>query len=102
METNHTMTKQTNITGRDHSTICKALAYAIVAIERLPDEWQEWSDKEDMGKLLEARCPDEYTRNHYITVARSHLERRGVAIEDGKMVVAPRDPVTVVVPFEAQ
>jgi hypothetical protein len=76
-------------------TIRKALAYAIVAIERLPDEWREESDKEHMRKLFEAMTPGP-ERDYYITTARSHLERRGIAIEDGKLVPAPRDSGTVV------
>jgi hypothetical protein len=36
------------ITGRDELIIAKALAYAIVSIERLPEEWQATSDLNDM------------------------------------------------------
>ena len=84
-----------NITRRDHAITCKALAYAIVAIERLPEMWREESDKEDMRRLLEAHT-DEFNRNYYLTTARAHLERRGVAIEDGNLVPAPRSTGTVV------
>jgi hypothetical protein len=55
----------------------KALAYAIVAIERLPYEWREESDKEDMQKLLETMTPNQVDRDTYLTGARRHLERRG-------------------------
>jgi hypothetical protein len=80
------MTKHDN-TGRDGLIICKALAYAIAAIEALPEEWQEWSDKEDVVNLLRF-----YTDNadYFMTGARSHLERRGIAVEDGEMVLGPK------------
>lgn len=32
--------------------IAKALAYAILTIEKLPPRWQEYSDKEDMKMIL--------------------------------------------------
>jgi hypothetical protein len=84
----------TNITGRDHYIICKALAYAITAIERLPDRWQEASDKEDMRRLLAAMTEDP---NHYFISARAHLERRGVTLEQGvKLRVADRPDGPVV------
>jgi hypothetical protein len=82
------------ITGRDHTIICKALAYAIVAIEHLPEKWQEWSDKEDMRALLDAMAGED--RDYIITTARSHLERRGVVVEDGKLVLRARESGTVV------
>jgi hypothetical protein len=65
----------------------------IGAIERLPEEWQEWSVKEDMTKLLNAisRHPD-----YYFVTARSHIERRGVAIKAGELTVADREPSGVV------
>ncbi len=49
-----------------------------------------------MRKLLEAMTPDQVERDYYVTGARSHIERRGIAIEDGKLIPAPRDPGTVV------
>jgi hypothetical protein len=52
------MSKKPNITGRDGPVIAKALAYAIEAIGRLPDRWQEKSDREDMLKLLNAVSGD--------------------------------------------
>jgi hypothetical protein len=50
----------TNFTGRNHSIVMTALAYAIVSIERLPEEWQQWSNKEDMRRILEALKIREY------------------------------------------
>jgi hypothetical protein len=49
-----------SVTGRDHSILTKALAYAIVAIQRLPDHRQEWSDCEDMKRLLAHLCAEDY------------------------------------------
>ena len=45
------------ITGRDSYIIVKALAYAIEAIDRLPFDAQERSDREDMIALLERLAP---------------------------------------------
>ena len=67
-----------DITGRDFSIVNKALAYAILAIERLPDKWQEASDAADMRKLLEARVGKDFADNFLFPMARGHLERRGV------------------------
>jgi len=36
-----------NITGQDSFIIAKALAIAIEAIDRLPEEWRAESDKEN-------------------------------------------------------
>ncbi len=83
----------TEITGRDGYIFCTALAYAIIAIERLPERWQERSDKEDMKKLLEAATS---TPDYYLLQARSHLEQRGLTIdEDGELGLA--DPGSGVV-----
>jgi hypothetical protein len=78
----------TEVTGRDHFIMCKALAYAIVAIGRLPKEWQEQSDREDMLALLRAmaRQPD-----YFLTCAQSNLERRDLVVKDGQFVLAGRD-----------
>jgi hypothetical protein len=71
------------ITGHDGHIFCTALAYAIIAIERLPEKWQERSDKEDMKKLLEAATS---TPDYYLLQARSHLEQRVLTIdEDGEL-----------------
>jgi len=82
-----------DITGRDHWLLCKALAYAIETIGRLPKRWQERSDRQDMIKLLDAlsASPD-----YFRTGARSHIERRGVKLVAGRMEVADRDPAGVV------
>lgn len=87
------MGKSESVTGRDGYIIRKALAYAIETIERLPERWQEWSDKEDMKTLLAALTEQ---GDFYRTGALAHIERRGIAVEEGRAVLAPRDPATVV------
>jgi hypothetical protein len=72
------MKKREGVTGRDGMILCKALAYAITAIEHLPDRWQEWSDKEDMRMLLHAMTQQ---ADYYFVGARSHLERRGCQVD---------------------
>ena len=65
--------KSQSITGRDGYIMAKAFAYAIEAIERLPDEWQEWGDKQDMKLLLNTFQPG--IVEHVRTEARRHLEQ---------------------------
>lgn len=63
------MTK--DVTGRDGYIMRKALAYAITAIDALPQEWQEESDRKDMADLLNA-----YTEGaslYFFNEARVHL-----------------------------
>jgi hypothetical protein len=67
--------KPQSITGRDGYVMAQALAYAIEAIEHLPDEWQEWSNKEDMKLLLHTFHPG-MIENLRIE-ARRHLEQIG-------------------------
>jgi hypothetical protein len=55
--------------------MAQALAYAIEAIEHLPDEGQEWSNKEDMKLLLHTFQPG-MAENLRIE-ARGHLEQIG-------------------------
>jgi hypothetical protein len=82
-----------SVTGRDNYIIMNALAYAIEAIDRLPQRWQEWSDQKDMIALLDAMSdqPDFYRIG-----ARGHLQRRGTTIKDGKRVLKELDPCVVV------
>jgi hypothetical protein len=63
-----------DITGRDHYIVCKALAYAIEAIDRLPSEWQEGSDRDDMLQLLEAMSLHANRDRHF---AAGHLTATG-------------------------
>ena len=41
------------ITAPERYVVCRALAYAIVTIERLPKRQHKWSDKEAMMDLLD-------------------------------------------------
>ena len=67
--------KSQSITGRDGYIMAQALAYAIEAIEHLPDEWQEWSNKEDMKLLLNNRW--KVMAKNLRIGARGHLEQIG-------------------------
>jgi hypothetical protein len=42
----------TQVTGRDSHIILQALAYAIETIARLPPEFQELSNMQDMAAIL--------------------------------------------------
>jgi hypothetical protein len=77
------------ITGRDRLITAKALAYAIIAIERLPEEWREASDLNDMKTLLNTYNP-KLVQTLMIT-ARSHLERRGLDRGSSELRLADRD-----------
>jgi hypothetical protein len=67
--------KSQSITGRDGYVMAQALAYAIEAIEHLPDEWQEWSNKEDMKLLLNTLHPG--MAENLRIAARGHIEQIG-------------------------
>jgi hypothetical protein len=66
----------TDITGRDGLIIAKALAMAIITIDRLPPEWRANSDKADMEKLLHHLTPD--GGKFQLLLARATIERRGL------------------------
>jgi hypothetical protein len=91
------------ITGRGHMrdlyVLCKALAYAIETIEKLPPRWQEWSDKEDMKLLLDHMTSNPgigLTSEYYHLIARSHIEHRPINMNDGNMTLGPRETADVV------
>jgi hypothetical protein len=86
---------KSNVTGRDGHIMRKALAYAIEAIGKLPLQWQEASDREDMVLLLGAMGDGD----HHRMVARGHLERRGTTVTGGRVVVREPDP-GIVVPLD--
>lgn len=65
----------TDVTGRDRHIITKALAYAIEAIDALPDRWQEKGDKADMKKLLEAMVPSDVELGLIRRSAINHLRQ---------------------------
>lgn len=64
------------VTMRELYILAKALAYAIRAIEHLPARLQEFSDKEDMKRILHddfamfeevvTQCADSHLRRHHI------------------------------------
>jgi hypothetical protein len=82
-----------SVTGRDNYIIMNALAYAIEAISRLPERWQERSDQKDMIALLDAMSdqPDFFRIG-----ARGHLQRRGTTMKDGQRVLNELEPCVVV------
>ena len=90
------MTKSENVTGRDGYIVKKALAYAIETIERLPEQWQEWHDKEDMKKILAASVSSNMI-DYFTTNAREHIQQRGVDVEGGQLVVRSTDPTQTIV-----
>ena len=79
-------TPKTSITGRDGFIIAKALAYAIVAIDQLPEKRQEYSDQQDMRALLQY-CAGDSAEFHMVN-ARSHIEGRSLEVVDGQLQLA--------------
>ena len=71
MAINKTHASPQSITGRDGYLVLQALAYTILTIEALPEKQQEWSNKEQMRKLLEV-----WSRGHsedFLDNARYHI-----------------------------
>ena len=66
--------RKSSVTGRDGYLVHKSLAYAIEAIERLPEERQEVSDQADMKVLLEHLVRNDLELQIYIDSARRHLD----------------------------
>jgi hypothetical protein len=60
---------------RDHYITAKALAYAIAAIDSLPPERQEWSDRNDMVELLHRMVPGEIQREALALGVEGHFGR---------------------------
>jgi hypothetical protein len=60
-----------NITGRDGYLMMQALAYTIVAIGLRPEEYQEWSNREDMKLLLQHHAGN--LAQHFLNNAEMHL-----------------------------
>jgi hypothetical protein len=88
--------KVTNgITGRDDLILAKALAYALEALNRVPDEWQPGSDMLDMEALL-AHHGGQFAAT-WRTEARAVLSRRQLTVENGELVV--KAPDGAVIPF---
>ena len=92
-----------NVTGRDGYIICKALAYAIETIERLPEERQEKSDKSDMEKLFNhlARGDADFIL-HMLDQARAHITGVGWLTQDsdGAWLVGRPDGNVVLIRVE--
>jgi hypothetical protein len=82
-----------SVTGRDGYVVMGALGYAIEAIGRLPERWQESSIRDDMIKLLAAMSdyPD-----FYRLTARSHLQRRYLTVKNGQLVLKDPEPCVIV------
>jgi hypothetical protein len=57
--TNRGFVEPESITGRDGYIVALALAYAILAIEALPDRWQERSNCSDMKAIFAARVTEQ-------------------------------------------
>jgi hypothetical protein len=60
---------------RDRYITAKALAYAIAAIDSLPPERQEWSDRNDMVELLCRQMPDPVQREALALSVQGHFGR---------------------------
>ncbi|MFG1303019.1 hypothetical protein V5F34_02645 [Xanthobacter autotrophicus] len=58
------------ITGRDLHLVKKALAIAVLAIERQPGPFQSVSDQNDMKALLDALIENDAELAHYAHAAR--------------------------------
>ncbi|MGH7022224.1 MAG: hypothetical protein ACREEB_01390 [Caulobacteraceae bacterium] len=55
---------------RDLHLIKKALAIAVLAIERMPGEFQSTSDQADMKALLDRLVTSDTEMAHYVRAAR--------------------------------
>jgi hypothetical protein len=64
-----------SVTGRDGYIIAKALAYAIVSIEGLPEKRREWSDAQDMKLLLALGFPR--LKADLLEQAKTHITGEG-------------------------
>jgi len=56
--------------GRDLHLVKKALAIAILAIERVPGPFQSESDQADMKKVLDGLIESDTELEHYVRAAR--------------------------------
>lgn len=61
-----------DVTGRDSYILTKALMYAVAAIDALPADQQESSDRDDMVQLLIARMPDPVEREALARTIQAH------------------------------
>jgi len=74
-------TNEQGITGRgqmrDTLIVCNALAYAILTIERLPVDQQEYSNMQDMRAMLEHIASQFLGVDYFISGARRHMDGEG-------------------------
>jgi hypothetical protein len=63
-----------SVTGRDRYIAEKALAYAIAAIDALPENRREQSDRDDMVLLLHA-ITSRTDRDHLRATIKFHMDR---------------------------
>jgi hypothetical protein len=75
-----------SVTGRDEYIVNKALAYAILTIDRLPQVFQERSDQADMKRLLARRVPNAQERKFLLACAAGHIDRTGLNAEAVKAI----------------
>ena len=79
-----------SVTGRDGLIQAQALAYAIVALERVPELRRPRSNKEDMFRLLRSIAPDEGYRALLLDEARATLTGIGWYVDpppsDGNVI----------------
>lgn len=66
-------------TGRDLHLVKKALAIAVLAVERVPGPFQSGSDMTDMKDLLDQLIASDVELEHYACVA--HIAVTGEAPE---------------------
>jgi hypothetical protein len=85
-----------DITGRDNMILADALAYALEALNRLPEKWQPASDMLDMEVLLAFHAGRAWASSRIM--ARAVLSQRGLTLdENGELAV--KSPEGVVIPF---
>jgi hypothetical protein len=82
-----------SITGRDGYIQMQALAYAIAAIELRPEEYQEWSNMEDMKLLLDHFCTHQGLKQDLLNGAKAHLTGIGHPASDPPGKAVDHDPV---------
>jgi hypothetical protein len=62
-----------NITGRDGFILAQALALAVTALERVPEDRRPFSNMADMIKLFEHLEPDDGSRALFLDEAETML-----------------------------
>ena len=75
----------------DNYTIALGLSYAIVAMERLPTEWQEQGELNAMRALIDRIVPDKGFRQRFISVSQSVLAGSGKSYTRPAVVAGKSD-----------